>query len=442
MSHTSATFNNLRVNSAEKFIEQLSGISPNTTLYLTIGKTDAWANDASPPDANSSYAEGYNLWDNMIGGKRIVYSDLSHAVPRHDWTANTIYTQYDHTNPNLFDHDNVIFFVVNSDYSVYKCIGNNNDAPSTVEPTTFNTEFPIETADGYIWKYMYTISDSAILRYTTDEFIPVKTLLTDDGSLQWTVQNEAISGGLHHIKVLDGGENYSNVSNIVVSITGDGTSAVATANVSNGVVDKITITNPGVNYTFAEVAISGGGGSGAVCKSIISPPGGHGSNPVYELGARFVMVDVRLKYSEEGFLPTTNDYRQIAIIKSPKLRSTSNVATVSAFSQMLVLTSSGDGEFEEDEIVYQGPSLALSTFQGRVVRYDTDTNKVYLINTKGTPTASRSLIGAESFTTRILASAEQPQMIKNTGSVFFCENLQPVQRSVDQIENYKTIIIL
>jgi hypothetical protein len=442
MSHTSSTFINLRVNSAEKFIEQLSGVSPNTTLYLTIGKTDAWANDAAPPEANSSYSEGYNLWDNMIGGKRIVYSDLSHVIPRHDWTANTIYTECDHTNPDLFDHDNVAFYVVNSEDSVYKCIGNNNGGQSTIEPTTFNTEFPIETADGYIWKYMYTISDSALLRYTTDDYIPVKTLLSDDGSQQWTVQNDAINGGIHNIRVLDGGEGYSNSANVLVSITGDGTSVVATASLANGAIDKITITSPGVNYTFAEVEITGGGGSGAVCEAVISPPGGHGSNPVYELGARFVIVDVRLKYSEEGYLPTTNDYRQIAIIKSPISRLTSNVATASAFSQMLVITSSGEGDFQEDEIIYQGPSLAASTFQGRVVRYDTDTNKVYLINTRGTPTASRSLVGSESFTTRILASVEQPELVKNTGSVFYIENLVPVVRSDDQIENYKTIIIL
>lgn len=428
------------VNSAEQFKESVSEPSPNTKIFLAFGKVDAWANDAHPQQANNSVSVFYEIWDNMIGGKRLFGSDFAHVIPRYDWLPNTAYVSYDHMNDTLFD-GNTPFYVVTSNFGVYKCIGNNNGTISTVEPSSFNTENPVQTADGYIWKYMYTISGSEQIRFTTDEYIPVKTIEIDDGSLQYEVQTNATDGSLEYIEILDRGDGYTNVSNLVVSITGDGSSASATATLhANNRLDKITIIDSGAGYTWADVSITGGGGSGALARAIISPPGGHGSNPLYELGGKNIMIDARLRYSEDGVLPVENDYRQIAILKDPYIAGTSNVATLSAFSQMLVLTTSGSGEFQQDEYVYQGANLAQATFKGRVVHFDPDTNKVYLINIEGTPNASRSLIGSESFTVRVLASVTEGSLKKNSGKLMYMENIEPVTRSFDQIENYKIVL--
>lgn len=434
---TSATFINLRVNTAEQFKESVSEPSPNTKLYFTFGKTDAWANDADPDLATSTVSMVYDIWDNMIGGKRLVGSDFSHVIPRHNWTANTVYAQYDHE-VELFD-DNVPFYVINGENSVYKCISNGGFGESYIEPTSFNTVNSVRTADGYVWKYMYTISASDMMRFSTQDYIPIKTLSEDDGSLQWDVQRNAKEGSIEHIQITDPGDGYSNTSNVVVVITGDGTGATAEAEVMGSTVLNVIITNPGLGYTYADVSFVGGGGSGAEGRAIISPPGGHGSNPLYELGGRNILMDIRLKYSEEDVLPTTNDYRQISILKDPTTRVSSDIATVPAFSQMMVLTTSGTGSYVEDEIVYQGNSINTASFVGRVVYFDTDTNQVHLINTLGVPTASRSLIGSTSFTARVVASVTQGYLKKHSGQVLFSDNITPVIRSDDQIENFKIV---
>ncbi|MEX0597993.1 MAG: hypothetical protein WD512_16000, partial [Candidatus Paceibacterota bacterium] len=47
----------------------------------------------------------------------------------------------------------------------------------------------------------------------------------------------------------------------LVTITGDGVGATAIANIVNGKLSNITITNKGINYTRATIAITDGGGS-------------------------------------------------------------------------------------------------------------------------------------------------------------------------------------
>lgn len=439
---SSSTFVDLRINSAEQFKESVSEPSPNTKMYLTFGKVDSWANDASPNIANSSVATAYEIWSNMIGGKRILGSDLSHMIPRFNWSSNTVYTAYDHMNTNLHD-GNTQFYVMNSDYSVYKCIANANGVVSTIEPTSVSTTSLSFTSDNYIWKYMYTLSDSEKTRFLSDNYIPVKTLQADDGSLQYQVQQNAIKGSIDNIVITNGGQNYTNTSNITITISGDGSSATAipVLNTSTNTISSIIVTDSGTGYTFATVSISDIGiGSNAAARAIISPVGGHGSNPLYELGGKNVMVSTRIRYDEEGVLPTSNELRQISILKDPYLRATSNVATNVAILQAKTLTVQGSGNYVPDEIVYQGTTLATATFKGRVVSWDSTTNKLLLINTVGIPVASQSIIGTTSFTVRVLAGYLDENLEKYTGRILYVDNILPVIRSSDQIEEYRVLI--
>ena len=46
---------------------------------------------------------------------------------------------------------------MSSTFNVYKCLDNNGNAASTVEPTGTSSSI-LTTGDGYKWKYMYTLS--------------------------------------------------------------------------------------------------------------------------------------------------------------------------------------------------------------------------------------------------------------------------------------------
>ena len=101
------------------------------------------------------------------------------------------------------------FYVVTDEYNVYKCLDNNNGALSKNKPTGTQLE-PIKTADGYVWKFMYSIPINLRNKFYTDEYIPVVSALTSHFYSNGTIDN---------IYITSKGEGYSNA---IVSVTGDG----------------------------------------------------------------------------------------------------------------------------------------------------------------------------------------------------------------------------
>lgn len=438
---TASRFNNIRVYNAEQFKKSLTG-TPSANLYFTYGKATGWANDSVPPQANSSIDTVYEVWKNMIGGKRILGGDVTLGIRRNIWESNTNYTAYDNRSENLYD-DNVKFYIVNSENSVYKCLANNNGQPSTVEPTSINPEIVTSTSDGYIWKYMYTVSDSEILRFTTDDYIPVKTLTGNDGSSQWQVQEASAEGEIYSIYISNSGTGYTNASNITITITGDGTdaTAIASINATSQTISSIIMSNYGVGYTYANVVISDSGtGTGASAIAVITPERGHGANPIYELGAGVAIINARLKYDENGYFPTSNDMRQVSLIVNPYLRGTSNTTSNIAFLEAQTIYTTGIGNYLDDEIVYQGSSVESSTYTARVLKWDAPNNKVIVINTTGTIQA-QSLIGANSFTSRFVTSdVQEGEFEPYSGTLLYVDNIQPIIRAADQTEDFKIVL--
>lgn len=436
----SATFNNLRVSIAEQFKESVSEPSPNTKIYFTYGKSLPWTNEDQPNTANVSISTEYELWENMIGAKKVTGSDMRHVIPRHNWTANTVYTAYTDRNTELYDA-NTQFYVVTSQNHVFKCLSNNNSSNSTVEPSTisFNTTTTI-VQDGYVWKYMYSLSDQDLLRFTTSDYIPVKTLSINDGSTQWTVQQAAIDGGIHVGQIISGGTGYTNASNLIVTINGDGTSAIATAsiNLSSNAVSNLTITNPGAGYTYATINISGGGGSGASAVAVISPPGGHGANPLYELGGNAVLINARLNNTEGSTIPVDHTYRQIGLVIDPKIYNSNEISSNVVVNQTYQITTIGTGTYSVGEYVYQGAALDTSTFSGVIVEDNAGT--VRISNYRGVPTVG-TLVGLSSGVVRYTTSdVVTPELTKYSGKIAYIDNIKPVTRDQDQTEEYRIAI--
>lgn len=429
---------NHHINSAVQFKEMLSEPSPNTKLFLTFGRINPWSNESSPDIANSSYASVYSIWNNMIGAKKLTENDLRFAIPRYNWTSNTTYIAYDHRNPNLFQQ-NTQFYVVTSDYRIYKCLSNNNSVPSTVEPTAVNPNNTTQTSDGYIWKFMYELSDQDLLRFTTDDYVPIRYVTSDDGSLQWDVQQGAISGSIQTVVVTSNGSSYS--SNATATITGDGTGALASVqvNTSTNTVSSVIITNPGQDYTYASLTFTDSTGSGASAVPIISPPGGHGSNPLYELGGAHISLNGKFVRDESGIFPVTNDFRQIALIADPLISDESVVAGNTAYFQGKTITTTGAGDYSQDEYIYQGASLAAATFKGLVVSWNANTGIVTTVNNYGTP-SSGSLIGANSAIVRYLTGTVEAGLAKYSGQILYSDNLVPVTRSSDQTESFNIVL--
>ena len=436
---------NLNIFNAEQFKESASETS-NSSLYFTVGKVEPWPNDAAPQQANSSITSLYEVYRNMIGAKRITGNDMYHCIPRIDWTEGTIYDRYDHCTCSLMlFNPNTQFYIVTPNWDIYKCISNNTGAPSQNVPIQKITTGTVQEADGYIWKYMYTVTPAEQLRFTTDAFIPVKTLANDDGSLQWDVQDNAIDGGLEFIQVVDGGVDFKDNTKIWLSIVGDGSGANAFAqtNAMTNTISSIVIDRPGTGYTYANVQAydDSSFGFGASLRAIISPSGGHGSDPLRELGGSNLMLNVRLRYDENEKLPVTNDFRQISIIKDPIIFGTNRlIKSNTAFSQLTTLTLSavGSQNYIEDEVVYQGVPPS-TTFTGIVVAWN-GSNQLKLANTTGSIQAA-SLTGAMSGATgTVSVPITLPEVQPYSGQLLYIDNIEPVTRASDQIEDFKIVL--
>jgi hypothetical protein len=436
---------NLRIYNAEQFRQSIIETGP-TNVYLTIGKIDAWANEASPPQANSSISASNDIWKNMEAAKLIVGSDVRHGIVRYDWSANTVYPAYDHCTCSLIlFQPNTPFYVLTTDWNIYKCLYNNNGANSIVMPTQTITDSAVQEQDGYIWKYMYTLTNEEKLRFVTATHIPVRTLTVNNNSLQWQVQENATPGSLDVIQVTNGGSGYMNENTITVTITGDGVgaSAKAAVNTQSNTVSSIAMISKGHNYTYADIVITDtafAGGIGAGARAIISPQGGHGSDPLHELGGAFLIINPRLNSTESGKISINNQYREIALIQDPIESATGNIAANTVYSQTLrLVTSAGAIDFVDDEIVYQGASLASATFTGLVTRWDSANNYLELTTTEGNIT-SDILSGITSGASRYVESVTNKELNLYSGNLLYIDYIPPIQRAADQTEDFKFVL--
>lgn len=418
-----------------------ASVATTTNAYIAIARIGSWANDAAPDTANSSVMSQYRFWKNMIGGKRIAGGDVSHVVPRRNWSANSVYSPYSCEASTIMGSAN-LNYIMTEDYNVYKCLFNNGNANSSIKPVSTNPNTTYSTADGYVWKYMYTLTDVDRIKFLTDDWMPVRTLVGNDGTLQWRVQQSAIDGALNIIRITNGGSGYSNVSNLTITIDGDGLNATATANVntSTNTVQSITVTSFGSDYTYANVEISGGGGTGATAFAEISPPGGHGSDAISELGGHYLMFNPRIKSDESGKITVSNDYRQIALLFDPLSYGGSNNFSGTAYTQMMKLTVSGAGaSYVVDETVFQGASLDAATFSADLVDYDVANNVVRVTNEVGTPT-SGPLIGATTAASRFITAVINPDLEFYSGQIVYIDNIPPIVRNVSQTEDIKIVV--
>ena len=477
--------NKFRINNAEQFVESFSE-SAATTYYLFIGRAHSWATDAdvqgnsinegtdaSPPTPNDDVTSEFYNYDDMIGAKLISSSDVSHVIPRRNWTTGTTYDMYEHNisssnaansgATNLFDST---FFVMNSSNAVYKVIENDGATASTVEPTsTSNSIF--ETSDGYRWKYMYSLTSAETLNFMSTDFIHVST--------DSTVSAAAVDGALDTILVVAGGSSFNTSSGSTISaipIRGDGSGGIASVTISSGAITAATVTTAGSGYTFAYIrdadliaaTNAGGAGSGSNLNVIIPPKGGHGSNAVKELGGFFVMLNKSLVGVEgTSDIGVGNDFRRIGLVRDPTNFGTSTVASATTRRQLYAIKfASVSGTFTADEEINQASTGAV----GKVVEFDSTNLILYYYQTRfpdvGTDSNGNltAFSGANAITGQSSSASAtpdtsnsntvngvefssgyaNPELAYDSGDIIYVEERSPITRASDQTENVKLII--
>ena len=478
--------NKFRIHNQEQFVESFSETASNT-YYLGIGRPQAFAtatrpdlrtenegSDTSPLTPVDSIQDEFYHFDDMLAAKKVTSSDVSICIPRRNWTTGTVYDYYRHDYgnrvtgstttqaansgaTNLYD---ATFYVMSSTYNVYKCLDNNGNAASTVEPTGTSTSI-LTTGDGYKWKYMYSLSASQQVNFLSTDFMAVAT--------DSTVSAAATDGAVNIVKIKSAGSSGTDGTHTGIAIRGDGSSGTVSVTVSSGAITAVTVTNAGSGYTYAyirvaDIVTAGATGlTGAELDCIIEPKGGHGFNAVQELGGYYVMTNTNFEGAEtsnSGDFTTANDFRRVCIIRDPDSGGSAATATTLRGMKAVLLTGT-PGTFTVDEEINQATTGAV----GKVVEYDATNKILYYVQTRfndegvdsngdltafsganvitgqsssatGTPSTSTSTVDSVSFT----SGYADPELDADSGDVIYVENRAPITRASDQTENVKLII--
>ena len=512
----------LRILNAKNFIAGVASTSnsyysfvglPNPTDYNTDWNT-------SPPSPVDNFNQENNHWDTMIALKKISKTDVRQVVRKTTWTSGVTYDMYRHdisaTNPsqpsNAVDLYSANYYVLNSDYRVYICLQNGTSPenpsgrPSLDEPTFTDLE-PREagtSGDGYIWKYLYTISPSDIVKFDSTNFMPVPQdwdTSTRDAAVR---NNAATSGQLKIVTITNRGIGLGTANRTYtrVPVRGDGSGAEATVVINNdSKIESVTVSNGGSNYTFGTLDLAGGGvptgTTRPVFDIIIPPQGGHGADIYRELGAYNVLLYSRIENDTENpdFI-TGNQIARVGVVESPLSYNSDSILTLDKASAVYALKLVGTGYssvvFNADTQITQTIGVGSTAF-GRVISYDQNTGVLKYwqdryhcgFNTDGTRNTSptygfnlhrftadigsggsfniiggsatlgiQTTFGSESnpgistiinsrtyyLGQQFIKGVSQPEVQKYSGNIIYVDNRPSITRSSNQKEDIKVIL--
>ena len=502
-----------RILNASNFIDSVTSGNDSYYVFLGLdnptsvgfGRTTNWNENIPNPTDNLEYLSHYR--NTSLFGKKITSANIRRLIRKVTWTSNTSYEMYRHDysiqnpTPNsnssrLYDSN---YYVINRDFRVYICIDNGSSATtpngtkSQDEPTFTDLEPSAAgtSGDGYVWKYLFSVSPSDIIKFDSTEYVVVPNdWATSTDSQIVSVRENGNSGSVNpnqikKVYIANGGSGYTSG---IVDIIGDGSGGRVSITVnSSGSIVSTEVVAGGYGYTWGIVDLStlqpGTISNAAKLIPIIPPSKGHGYDIYSELGTDKVLVYARFDDSTKDF-PTDTKFAQVGIIKNPTTFSSDTVVfTGNQYSSLgaIGLTSSFTGTPIIGEEITQ--VVSGGTARGYVASYDRDTrvlkyfqdrslyfgnsldqtdrndhSKVYNFESNGGPISPYSgsvdtTFGSPTPTNKVTigskvidlgvsftAGLANPEINKKTGDIIYIDNRPLVTRDIRQKEDIKIIL--
>ena len=434
--------------------------------YIGIGKSEPYDSSETVPTPTDTPRTIRNIRAGMQSIKSA--SDLSYVIPRYNWSSGAFYNGYDDDFASIPATNS--YYVLTEDNQVYICLQQGRTATgaantSTVKPTGTGTK-PIKTADGYVWKYLFSLSATRSSKFLSSNFVPVEKILDSSELgrplagfelLQDAVQNAAVPGQVLGVAVTSAGSGYT--STPTVTISGDGVRANATATVSGGVVSKIEMDSStdstmamGQGFNFASVSISGGGGTGATARAILGPDAGIGADVRDELKSTSLMFNTKPNGIEDSNFIVGQDFRQVVLIRNPRHSSdsaadgppfTTSSGKALNFLQLQAAAASG----------FLDATITGGTTGAKAFVDEVDSDRLYFHQTEETGFVpfqeGEAITGGGQSGTLIAAGVDadsdafsRDDVDKLSGEIIYIENRAPVTRAANQTEDIKVVITL
>ncbi len=367
---------------------------PNPNI-LGYGRSTTW--NTNPPAPIDSFSYVSHTGDTVMFGKKVPASNVRRLIRRIDYVEGNRYEMYRHDysilNPSPLTNSSRLYdanyYVLNEDYRVYICIenGSNGDNPkgnasqdqpkfTDLEPTKAG-----DSGDGYIWKYLFSVSPSDIIKFDSTEYITVPNSWESSTDAQITAIREAADSSLNEnqiktVYIEDSGNNYANGLGQEFDIIGDGTGGRVRIDVVGNKITNTVVTNGGKGYSYAMVDLgrinSNTTATPAHLIPIIPPSKGHGFDIYTELGTDKVLVYARFDGNDKDF-PTDTSIAQISIIKNPTSIGTGSTFYQDSFSNLnaVKFTDNITGTPKVGEIIEQ--SITAGKARAYVASYDEET---------------------------------------------------------------------
>ena len=445
---------------------KLNDSDASNKYYAAIGRSETWNDSDVSPTPLRTKAEENDFRNSMQSMKLI--GDVSLVIPRYNWSTGTFYSAYDDTQVGYPTNS---YYVINTNQQVYMVIRSAKSATgtavaSTVEPTGGTTGTPFLTSDGYVWKFMYSVSSTNANKFQSANFLPIQLIAsTDSNSPVSDVEQKAVQDGAIHGQVIgygidSAGAGYGSAPTL--TIRGNGSSATATATISGGQVVKLEvadssdatlkIANFGSGYDYANVEVTGGGtpSKPAKIRPILAAQGGLGNDPTIDFKASAIMFNAKPSGTESLDFVIGQDFRQVGLIKNPQVDSAghggngvSTAFTAGTGRALKALNFSAvNTNFSEDKTI-------LGATSGAKAFIDKDSgNSVFYHQNDATGfrsfSAGETVNETDGTGTGVLDSAgafeTAFEVNPHTGELMYIDNRSAVTRSADQTEDIKIVI--
>ena len=391
-----------RILNANNFVESVE--NTNNSYYVFVGLANPTGSDtvvgygrsgnwnSNTPAPTDSFSYRAHSGDTMMFGKKVSSANIRRIIRRVDWISGNRYEiyrdDYSPTNQSPITKANRLYdanyYVLNSDFKVYICIDNGSSGSNPLgnvsqdEPTFTDLE-PSKagnSGDGYVWKYLFTVSPSDIIKFDSTEFITVPNNWSSstDAQIRSVRENGDSSvneNQIKHVYIENGGTNYATGSGQEVDIIGDGSGAKARVDVDTaGTITNVTVSAGGKGYSYGLVDLGTLNSNVATNQRaklipIIPPKLGHGSDVYTELGTDRVIVYARFDDSTKDF-PIDTKFAQVGIVKNPTKVGTALTYTDNTYSSLQAVkfsTVTGSSPKIGEEIKQ---TLTVTPLDGRV----------------------------------------------------------------------------
>ena len=458
-----AMYNKLKVATNEETYYAAAAFPIDSDYYNYSNSFDSESEFFGGTDSDFGLDDQAFYFQNTSTLHRILPGGVSRVLPRVDWLKGRIYDAWPATTN---------YYVMVREFvsgigrlNVYKCLFSPRK-PSINAPTG-SSATPITNADGYVWQYMYSISNSDAVRFLTNEYIPVPEKVTKEEAetlvsgtnryLQYAVQENARIGSIYNFEIDSDTLKTSRDSDwqggriVTVRMKDSRSDSDAITQHFEGTVrydselNKFipSLDQEGFGYQGLIKVIDQDGKLIPGLSAKIADGLGHGSNSTEDLNATDIML-VSRNVPQDNFLPLAqNQYQMCNLIRNPIDVSTNKVATQDFYVSCKSFTTDNISTFNINDIIAPYPSD--NGRRGRIVAVDRD--RIYYINHINDKEDNKFLdseqISLDDGVNKIhtIKKITDREVIFNSGNFIVSDwKVSPLVRAKDQIESMNFIL--